>query len=39
VAAPIPIVNPTLGEGLGVVAMYLYKMDDESQSSFTSVVG
>lgn len=36
VAAPIPIVNPTLGEGLGAVAMYLYKMDEGSQSSFTS---
>lgn len=34
-AAPIPIVNPTLGEGLGAVAMYLYKLDEESQSSFT----
>lgn len=35
VAAPIPIVNPTLGEGLGAIAMYLYKLDEESQSSFT----
>ncbi|MCK4776238.1 MAG: BamA/TamA family outer membrane protein [Candidatus Krumholzibacteria bacterium] len=35
VAAPIPIVNPTLGEGLGAIAMYLYKMDEESQSSYT----
>jgi hypothetical protein len=35
VAAPIPIVNPTLGEGLGAVAMYFYQMDEESQASFT----
>lgn len=39
VAAPIPIVNPTLGEGLGAIAMYLYKMDEGSQSSYTGVGG
>ena len=39
VAAPIPIVNPTLGEGLGAIAMYLYKLDEGSQSSFTGVGG
>jgi outer membrane protein assembly factor BamA len=39
VAAPIPIVNPTLGEGLGAIAMYLYKTDEGSQSSYTGVGG
>ena len=39
VAAPIPIVNPTFGYGLAAVAMYLYKLDEGSQQSFTAAGG
>ena len=35
VPAPIPIVNPTLGNGLGAVLMYMYQLDEESRVSYT----
>lgn len=37
VIAPIPISNPTIGSGLGVAAMILYKVDPASPTSFTGV--
>ena len=39
VVAPIPIVDPTLGNGLGLIAMKLYKLDEGSQASLTGVGG
>jgi outer membrane protein assembly factor BamA len=39
VVAPIPIVNPTFGTGLAAVGMYLYKLDEGSQESFTAAGG
>lgn len=39
VPAPIPIVNPTLGNGLGVVLMYMYNLDEESRVSYTGAGG
>ena len=35
VVVPIPIVNPTFGNGLAVGGAYLYKFDEGSQTSFT----
>lgn len=35
VAFPIPIVNPTIGNGLAAGAAYLYHLDDKSQVSAT----
>lgn len=37
VVAPIPIVNPTIGNGLAVAALMLYKIDPESPVSTTAV--
>jgi len=39
IAFPIPIVNPTFGNGLAAAAAYLYKLDEGSQSSATGVGG
>lgn len=36
VVAPIPIVNPTFGNGLAAIGMYLYQIDEGSQPSFTA---
>jgi len=37
VVAPIPIVNPTIGNGLAVAALMLYKIDPKSPVSTTAV--
>jgi len=37
VFAPIPIVNPTIGNGLAVAGLMLYKHDPESPASMTAV--
>jgi outer membrane protein assembly factor BamA len=37
VVAPIPISNPTIGSGLGVAGMMLYKVDPASPTSFTGL--
>lgn len=37
VVAPIPIVNPTIGNGLAVAALMLYKIDPQSPVSTTAV--
>jgi outer membrane protein assembly factor BamA len=39
VVAPIPIVNPTFGNGLALGGMYLYQIDEGSQPSFTAAAG
>ncbi len=39
VVVPIPIVNPTFGNGLAVGGAYLYKFDEGSQTSFTGAGG
>jgi hypothetical protein len=37
VVAPIPIVNPTIGNGLAVAALMLYKIDPKSPVSTTAI--
>jgi outer membrane protein assembly factor BamA len=37
VVAPIPIVNPTIGNGLAIAALMLYKIDPKSPVSTTAV--
>lgn len=37
VVAPIPIVNPTIGNGLAVAGLMLYKLDPQSPASMTAV--
>jgi hypothetical protein len=37
VVAPIPIVNPTIGNGLAVAGLMLYKIDPESPVSTTAI--
>ncbi len=37
VVAPIPIVNPTIGNGLAIAALMLYKLDPKSPVSTTAV--
>jgi outer membrane protein assembly factor BamA len=37
VLAPIPIVNPTIGNGLALAGLLLYKLDPESPASITAV--
>ncbi|HEU4778537.1 MAG TPA: BamA/TamA family outer membrane protein [Steroidobacteraceae bacterium] len=37
VLAPIPIVNPTIGNGLAVAALMLYKIDPKSPVSTTAI--
>ncbi|HEY6124627.1 MAG TPA: BamA/TamA family outer membrane protein [Steroidobacteraceae bacterium] len=37
VLAPIPIVNPTIGNGLALAALLLYKFDPKSPASMTAV--
>jgi hypothetical protein len=37
VVAPIPIVNPTIGNGLAVAGLMLYKLDPKSPASMTGV--
>ena len=37
VFAPIPIVNPTIGNGLAVAGLMLYKLDAESPASMTGL--
>lgn len=37
VVAPIPIVNPTIGNGLAVAGLMLYKHDPKSPASMTAV--
>jgi hypothetical protein len=39
IAMPIPISNPTIGTGLGLSALYLYKIDEASPTSNTMVGG
>ena len=39
VVAPIPIVNPTLEDGLAVVGGYLYRLDANDQTTPPSVTG
>jgi len=39
VVAPIPIVNPTIGNGLAVAALMLYKIDSKSPVSTTAIAG
>lgn len=39
VFVPIPISNPTVGSGLAVAGMVLYKVDDQSPDSFTGLGG
>jgi len=39
VVMPIPISNPTIGTGLAVAAMYLYKIDEASPASNTMAGG
>ena len=39
VVAPIPIVNPTIGNGLAIAALMLYKIDPKSPVSTTAVAG
>jgi hypothetical protein len=39
IVMPIPISNPTIGTGLGLSAMYLYKVDDASPTSNTMIGG
>lgn len=39
VAAPVPIINPTFGNGLALLGIYLYDLDEGSQPSFTAVAG
>lgn len=39
VAAPIPLSNPTLGTGLALGGGYLFKLDDQSASSFIGLGG
>ncbi len=39
VVAPIPVINPTIGAGLAVAAIYFYQLDEGSQPSFTAVGG
>lgn len=34
IAAPIPLINPTVGTGLAAVGAYLFTVDAGSQSSF-----
>ncbi|MEJ1965428.1 MAG: BamA/TamA family outer membrane protein [Gammaproteobacteria bacterium] len=35
VVAPIPVSNPSIGSGLALTAMLLYKLDEKSPASFT----
>ncbi|MES1263143.1 MAG: hypothetical protein ABUL69_02225, partial [Peristeroidobacter soli] len=37
VVAPIPIVNPTIGNGLAIAALMLYKIDPKSPVSTTAI--
>src|SRR4051812_13178077 len=37
VFAPIPIVNPTIGNGLALPGLMLYKLDPKSPASITGV--
>lgn len=39
VVAPIPISNPTVGNGLALTAMFLYRTDAQSPESFTALGG
>ena len=39
IVMPIPVSNPTIGTGLGLSAMYLYKVDDASPTSNTMIGG
>ncbi len=39
IAAPIPLINPTVGTGLAAVGAYLFMVDAGSQSSFVGVGG
>jgi hypothetical protein len=39
VVAPIPISNPSLGTGLALTGMLLYKVDQDSPESFTALGG
>jgi hypothetical protein len=39
VMMPIPVSNPTIGTGLGAIAMYMYTLDEGSPPSASALVG